>query len=81
MKRAARLLADRNLGVKEIAFTLGYPSDSQLIRDFHLALGTTPDRWRKAAPRPNEGQNLRGGYRAAEAKKLSAPSTPEPDGV
>lgn len=46
MERAARLLAERDMAVKEVAWACGYASPSYFIRSFREHFGRTPSSWR-----------------------------------
>jgi len=61
LRRAARLLADADLPVTEIAFDVGFGDLSNFMRTFRRAAGTSPLRFRQSA----RGQ--RRGCRAKEA--------------
>jgi AraC-like DNA-binding protein len=50
MERAARLLADTSLAVKEVAWACGYATPSYFIRSFRSQTGHTPLAWRLARP-------------------------------
>jgi AraC-like DNA-binding protein len=48
-ERAEELLVDHQLGVEQIAESLGYASSAGFVRAFRRWHGTTPGRWRKRA--------------------------------
>jgi len=49
LRRAARLLADRDLPITEIAFEVGFGDLSNFVRTFHRAAGLSPRRFRELA--------------------------------
>ncbi|MCC7174409.1 MAG: AraC family transcriptional regulator [Bryobacterales bacterium] len=53
--RARELLESSDLSVKEIGFALGFASQAQFVRDFRVACGSTPGRYRRAAVGPRTG--------------------------
>ena len=61
LRRAARLLADADLPVTEIAFDVGFGDLSNFVRTFRRAAGTSPLRFRQSA------RDQRRGCRAKEA--------------
>lgn len=48
MKKAARALTESNLGIKEVAYELGYQSPSAFSRAFHSYHGMKPSDFRNA---------------------------------
>jgi AraC-like DNA-binding protein len=49
LRRAARLLADGDLPITEIAYEVGFGDLSNFVRTFHRAAGVSPRRFRQAA--------------------------------
>ena len=49
LRRAARLLADNNRPITDIAFDVGFADLSNFVRTFHRAAGVSPRNFRKAA--------------------------------
>jgi AraC family transcriptional regulator len=49
LRRAARLLAEDQLPVTEIAYEVGFADLSNFVRSFHRAAGVSPRRFRQAA--------------------------------
>lgn len=49
LRRAARLLADSNRRVTDIAYDVGFTDLSNFVRKFHRAAGVSPRRFRQAA--------------------------------
>jgi AraC-like DNA-binding protein len=49
LRRAARLLADEERSVSDIAFDVGFGDLSNFVRTFHRAAGVSPRRFRQAA--------------------------------
>jgi len=49
LRRAARLLADRERSVTEIAYGVGFGDLSNFVRTFHRAAGVSPGAFRRAA--------------------------------
>lgn len=49
LRRAARLLADEDRPITEIAFDVGFGDLSNFVRSFHRAAGVSPREFRKAA--------------------------------
>ncbi|MDP4301462.1 helix-turn-helix transcriptional regulator [Leptothrix discophora] len=52
MERAARLLADTDMAVKEIAWACGYATPGYFIQSFRRHFGDTPGQWRSAHAQP-----------------------------
>jgi two-component system response regulator YesN len=55
MKRAGELLRKTQLGVEQIARSLGYPSIATFDRIFKRAFGTTPSQWRAVSEQREHG--------------------------
>ena len=49
LRRAARLLADDDMDVTEIAYDVGFGDLSNFVRTFHRAAGVPPMKFRQAA--------------------------------
>lgn len=49
LRRAARLLAEHDCPVTDVAFDSGFTDVSNFVRTFHRAAGTSPARFRRAA--------------------------------
>jgi AraC-like DNA-binding protein len=49
LRRAARLLAERERSITEIAFAVGFGDLSNFVRTFHRAAGVSPGAFRRAA--------------------------------
>ena len=49
MRHAARLLADRDLSVTEIAYEVGFGDLSNFVRTFGRAAGMSPSKFRRAS--------------------------------
>jgi AraC-like DNA-binding protein len=49
LRRAARLLADEDLGITDIAYEVGFADLSNFVRTFHRAAGASPRAFRQAA--------------------------------
>jgi AraC-like DNA-binding protein len=49
LRRAARLLADEERRISDIALDAGFGDLSNFVRTFRRAAGVTPSAWRKAA--------------------------------
>jgi AraC family transcriptional regulator len=49
LRRAARLLADHDRSITEVAFDAGFGDLSNFVRTFHRAAGVSPRRFRQAA--------------------------------
>ena len=49
LRRAARLLADGDQPITDIAFDVGFADLSNFIRTFHRAAGVSPRKFRQAA--------------------------------
>jgi AraC-like DNA-binding protein len=52
MERAARLLADTDMAIKEIAWACGYATPGYFIQSFRRHFGDTPGQWRTAHAQP-----------------------------
>src|SRR5262249_18015533 len=64
LRRAARLLADRDRAITDVALDVGFGDLSNFVRTFHRAAGVSPRGFRKAA---------KGDRAALEAKLLRSP--------
>jgi AraC family transcriptional regulator len=49
LRRAARLLADEDRSITDVAFDVGFGDLSNFVRTFHRAAGVSPRRFRRAA--------------------------------
>ncbi len=52
MERAARLLADTDMAIKEIAWACGYATPGYFIQSFRRHYGDTPGQWRAGHAQP-----------------------------
>ncbi|MGY0195687.1 helix-turn-helix domain-containing protein [Leptothrix sp. BB-4] len=52
MERAARLLSDTDMAIKEIAWACGYATPGYFIQSFRRHFGETPGQWRSAHLQP-----------------------------
>src|SRR5678815_3234455 len=65
LRRAARLLADDERPITDVAYDVGFGDLSNFVRTFHRAAGVSPRRFRRAAK----------GDRATLHERLAAPPT------
>ena len=65
LRRAARLLADEERSVTDIAFDVGFADLSNFVRTFHRAAGVSPRGYRRAVK----------GDRKILKERLAAPAT------
>jgi AraC-like DNA-binding protein len=49
LRRAARLLADDERSITDVALDVGFADVSNFVRTFHRAAGVSPGRFRQAA--------------------------------